>query len=87
MLRIVLIFGLTFTLPKKQSNEAPPQLEITSVRTHTEEPPVKADFLANASQQGGGDTEENKQAKTPLPGKADKQQPEELRICAAKRSE
>lgn len=76
LLHIVLILGLTFTLPKKQSNEAPPQLEITLVRTHTEEPPEKADFLANASQQGGGDTEENKQAKTPLPGKADKQQPQ-----------
>ena len=76
LLHIVLILGLTFTLPKKQSNDDPPQLEITLVQAHTEAVPEKADFLANASQQGGGDTEENKQAKTPLPGTGQKNQPQ-----------
>ena len=76
LLHIVLILGLTFTLPKKQSNDDPPQLEITLVQAHTEEVPKKADFLANASQQGGGDTEKELQAKTPLPGTGQKNQPQ-----------
>ena len=54
LLHIVLILGLTFTLPKKQSNDDPPQLEITLVQAHTEAVPEKADFLANASQQAAG---------------------------------
>ena len=51
LLHIVLILGLTFTLPKKQSNDEPPQLEITLVQAHSEKvpEPEKADFLANAS--------------------------------------
>lgn len=78
LLHIVLILGLTFTLPKKQINDDPPQLEITLVQAHTEEvpEPEKADFLANATQQGGGDTEKELQAKTPLPGTAKKNKPQ-----------
>ena len=76
LLHIVLILGLTFTLPEKRSNDDPPQLEITLVQAHTEEVPEKADFLANASQQGGGDTEKELQAKTPLPGTGQKNQPQ-----------
>ena len=67
LLHIVLILGLTFTLPKQKANDDPPQLEITLVQAHTEKQPDKADFLANTSQQGGGDTEKELQAKTPLP--------------------
>lgn len=76
LLHIVLILGLTFTLPKQKANDAPPQLEITLVQSHTEKQPDKADFLANASQQGGGDTEKELQAKTPLPESGKKVQPQ-----------
>lgn len=76
LLHIFLILGLTFTLPKQKANDDPPQLEITLVQTHTEKQPDKADFLANASQQGGGDTVKDMQAKTPLPGAGKKAQPQ-----------
>ena len=76
LLHIVLILGLTFTLPKQKANDDPPQLEITLVKAHTEKQPDKADFLANASQQGGGDTEKELQAKTPLPETGKKVQPQ-----------
>ena len=33
LLHIVLLLGLTFTLPKKQTNDDPPQLEITKSGT------------------------------------------------------
>ncbi len=76
LLHIVLILGITFSLPKKQTNDEPPQLEITLVQTHSQETPDDAEFLANASQQGGGDTEKQLRAKTPLPGTGKKAQPQ-----------
>ena len=78
LLHIVLLLGLTFTLPKKQTNDDPPQLEITLVQTHSQEQPDDAEFLANASQQGGGDTEIQLRAKTPLPGTGNSAQPQPM---------
>ncbi len=74
LLHIVLILGLTFSLPKKPVHDDAPQLEITLVQTHTEKEPDNASFLANASQQGGGDTDKDLRAKTPLPGAGIKNQ-------------
>ncbi len=68
LLHIVLILGITFSLPEIQVNDTPPQLEITLVQAHTKEEPEEADFLANASQQGGGDSDEPLRATNPLPG-------------------
>lgn len=51
----VLVLGVGFAL----SPAAPivPTLDVILARTHTPEPPKDADFLAQASQQGGGETE------------------------------
>ncbi|MEA1889152.1 MAG: energy transducer TonB [Pseudomonadota bacterium] len=68
LLHIVLILGLTFSLPDKHARDTPPQLEITLVQAHTKDEPDKADFLANASQQGGGDSDLPLRATSPLPG-------------------
>jgi len=68
LLHIVLILGLTFSLPKKPASDTPPQLEITLVQAHTKEEPDEADFLANASQQGGGDSDLPLRAASPIPG-------------------
>jgi protein TonB len=78
LLHIVLLLGLTFTLPKKQTNDDPPQLEITLVQTQSQEQPDDAEFLANASQQGGGDTDKQVRAKTPLPGTGNRAQPQPM---------
>ena len=78
LLHIVLILGLTFSLPKKPVHDDAPQLEITLVQAHNEKEPDKATFLANASQQGGGDTEKDLRAKTPLPGNGRKNQPQPM---------
>jgi len=75
LLHIVFILGLTFSLPDKPASDSPPQLEITLVQAHTKEEPDEADFLANVSQQGGGDTDENLRAKTPFQGSSQKNQP------------
>ena len=78
LLHIVLILGLTFSLPKKPLHDDAPQLEITLVQTHSEKEPDNASFLANASQQGGGDTDKDLRAKTPLPGTGKKNQPQPM---------
>jgi protein TonB len=78
LLHIVLILGLTFSLPKKQASDAPPQLEITLVQAHTKEEPDEADFLANASQQGGGDSDQPLRATSPLPGTSTNKQSEPI---------
>jgi len=78
LLHIVLILGLTFSLPKKQASDAPPQLEITLVQAHTKEEPDEADFFANASQQGGGDSDQPLRATSPLPGTSTNKQSEPI---------
>lgn len=44
-----------------------PPLEVVLVNSKTRAKPVKADVLAQANLDGGGNTDENRRAKTPLP--------------------
>jgi protein TonB len=44
-----------------------PTLEVVLVNSKTRAMPVKADVLAQANLDGGGNTDENRRAKTPLP--------------------
>jgi len=44
-----------------------PSLEVVLVNSKTRAKPVKADVLAQANLDGGGNTDENRRAKTPLP--------------------
>lgn len=67
LLHIVLILGLNFTLQKPHLEQPLPELEITLVQSHSRDAPDKADFLANASQQGGGEQEEPERLSSPLP--------------------
>lgn len=78
LLHIVLILGITFTLPKQKTNDTPPQLEITLVQSHTLQEPDEADFLANASQEGGGDSDKPLRATSPLPGTSRTEQSEPM---------
>ena len=67
LLHIVLLLGLNFTNQKPDSNPPLPELEITLVQSHSSKAPDKADFLANESQQGGGEQEEPARLSSPLP--------------------
>jgi protein TonB len=51
---------------RKMQDRAPP-LEVALVNAKTKSKPTKADFLAQANLDGGGNTDANRQAKTPLP--------------------
>jgi protein TonB len=67
LLHVLVILGINFTLPKTVTPEASPELEITLVQTHSKEQPDQADFLANASQEGGGSSDKPLRASSPLP--------------------
>lgn len=65
---LFVLFGITFTLPHVESlrNIAQP-LEVVLVNARTATKPPKADALAQANLDGGGNTDANRRAKSPLP--------------------
>lgn len=67
LLHLVLILGVTFTLPKARELQGLPTLEITLVQAQSDEVPEKPEFLAQANQAGGGDSERPDVATNPLP--------------------
>ncbi len=67
LFHLVLILGVTFTLPKVRELQGLPTLEITLVQAHSDETPEKPEFLAQANQAGGGDSQQADVATNPLP--------------------
>lgn len=67
-LHLFVIFGLHFKLPdlKKASNAAMP-LDVVLVNSKSALQPRHADVLAQANLDGGGNTEEDRRARSPLP--------------------
>ena len=57
-------FGLPDIISDKH---AAPSLDVVLVNSKTQAKPVKANVLAQANLDGGGNTDENRRAKTPLP--------------------
>lgn len=65
---MIVILGVSFTVPTTESKTDPlPTLEITLVNTRSDTEPDKADLLAQANQDGGGDSVQPVIAKSPLP--------------------
>lgn len=64
---MTLILGVSFAVPDLRSNEPLPTMDITLVNTRSETEPEDADFLAQANQEGGGDSDEAVIARAPLP--------------------
>jgi protein TonB len=54
-----------FDLPRFAKNDPP--LEVSLVNARSDTKPVKADVLAQANLDGGGNTDQKRRAKTPLP--------------------
>ena len=70
VLHSLVILGISFDLTDPtQPPEKLPGLEVTLVQSKTEKEIEKADFLAQANQQGGGDTQEKVRPSTPAPPK------------------
>lgn len=64
---MVIILGITFAVPQLREIEGLPTLEVTLVQTRSEIAPEEADFLAQFSQIGGGEIDEESIARNPLP--------------------
>jgi periplasmic protein TonB len=62
-----ILLALHFTMPDtdRKTSEAP--LEVALVNAKTKARPTKADILAQANLDGGGNTDQNRRAKSPLP--------------------
>lgn len=52
---------------RTRTHDVPPSLEVVLVNSKSARKPVKADVLAQANLDGGGNTDEERRAKTPLP--------------------
>jgi protein TonB len=66
LIHMVLLLGVSFQAPKIRMPGAD-ALEITLVQTHTNKAPDNPQFLAQASQAGGGNTADFQLARSPLP--------------------
>lgn len=67
LVHMTLILGVSFAVPDLQSNEPLPTMDVTLVNTRSDTEPEDADFLAQANQEGGGDSDEAVIARAPLP--------------------
>ena len=66
-LHALIIFGVSFKLPDLSNLAAQPPLEVALVNAKTQSPPRKADILAQANLDGGGNTDARRRARSPLP--------------------
>jgi protein TonB len=67
VMHFFLILGVSFTMPDPNRLAAQQPLEVTLVNARSESRPQKADALAQANLDGGGNTDANRRAKSPLP--------------------
>lgn len=67
LVHMLVILGVTFAVPKLRELQGLPTLEITLVQSQSARAPDKAEFLAQANQDGGGDSERSDIARNPLP--------------------
>ena len=67
LLHMLVILGVTFAVPRLRDLDALPTLEITLVQARSERAPEKPEFLAQAHQDGGGDSDRPDIARSPLP--------------------
>lgn len=67
LIHMLVILGVTFAAPKLRDLQALPTLEITLVQSRSERAPENPEFLAQAHQDGGGDSDRPDTARNPLP--------------------
>lgn len=66
-LHLLAVFGVTFKAPEIKKSATATSLEVVLVNSKSSSRPVKADALAQANLDGGGNTDAERQAKSPLP--------------------
>lgn len=66
LIHVIVILGVSFSMPRSVEDRVS-NLEITLVQTSTDKAPRDAQFLAQANQDGGGQSESADVAQSPLP--------------------
>jgi protein TonB len=66
-LHLLLVFGVAFKAPEIKKSAIATSLEVVLVNSKSASRPVTADALAQANLDGGGNTDAERQAKSPLP--------------------
>jgi len=67
LLHMLVLLGLTFQFPALKPNKISTSLEVVLVNKQTPTKPTKTQLLAQDNLDGGGNTDKNRQAKTPFP--------------------
>lgn len=80
LVHAIIILGLKFKLPEPPPLDASRTMEITLVNTKSTARPLKADALAQANLDGGGNTDADRRAKSPLPVPRETTQATELTV-------
>lgn len=79
LLHVVIVLGIGFTAPQILPKTNPLlTLDITLVNTRSDIAPDDPDYLAQASQEGGGDTDKIQIARSPLPANPTPSQSQKL---------
>ena len=73
---------MTFKAPDVPKGRSAPQLDVVLVNSQSSSKPTKAELLAQANLDGGGNTEADLQAKSNLPVLDDMQASDELQLSA-----
>jgi protein TonB len=73
---------ITFAPPEFDASKFVPQLDVVLVNSKTSSKPTKADALAQANLDGGGNTETDRRAKTNLPKLSDMEPTREVQLAA-----
>lgn len=66
-LHITILLGVTFQFPKSNVDKIATSLEVVLVNNKTPTKPTKTELLAQDNLDGGGNTDDNRRAKTPFP--------------------
>lgn len=67
LLHTIVFFGVTFQFPQPKSDKIASSLEVVLVNNKTQKKPKESQLLAQDNLDGGGNTEEDRRAKTPFP--------------------
>ena len=81
LVHLSVIFGLSFKMPDASKLAFPQPLEVTLVNTKSPTRPLKADALAQANLDGGGNTDAARRARSPLPAPRESKQGAELTMA------
>ncbi len=77
---VLALFLVGFAWRDHPQGEPPPAFDVTLVNTRSQEAPEAADYLAQATQAGGGNTEEKVRPTTPTPAVMPRPQPVESAV-------